>query len=229
MLAAMRATIAFVASLLLSAASVQAHAGTVALRDGAVVVEGRIDRDLVQRALPLLKEPAVTRLVITSGGGLVDAALDLAEAVHGRRLDVEVPSNCLSSCANYVVPAGWHKLLARPGVVGWHGTMAHVLHLQATGQEHWTEAEIADARRLARREQDFYRGIGVDGFVGWFAKLPPYGVDEFYTLAPADMARFGIRDVTVRDPEAPIANPLVVPVTVDWAGLEALRPAVQPD
>lgn len=227
MLAAMRASIALVASLLLVTAAMQAHAGTVSLRDDAVVVEGRIDRDLVQRALPLLRDPAVTRLVITSGGGLVDAALDLAEAVHERRLDVEVPSSCLSSCANYVVPAGRHKLLARPGVVGWHGTMAHVLYLQATGQEHWTEAQITDARRLARREQDFYGRIGVDGFVGWFAKLPPYGIDEFYTLAPADMARFGIRDVTVRDPDAPVANPLVALVTVDWNALPALRETVR--
>lgn len=224
----MRALLVVVASLALSVAATPARAGTVALDGEAVVVQGRIDRDLVQRALPLLQEPAVTRLVITSGGGLVDAALDLAEAVHARHLDVEVPSRCLSSCANYVFPAGRHKLLARPGAVGWHGTMAHVLYLQASGQEHWSEVEIEQARQLARREQAFYERIGVDGFVAWFAKLPPYGVDEFYTLSPADMARFGIRDVTVREPEAAIADPLVVPVSVDAAGLVALRRSVQP-
>lgn len=223
----MRALPALAISLLLSTAVV-AHAATVALRGDAVLVEGRIDRDLVQRALPLLQDPAVTRLVITSDGGLVDAALDLAEAVHARGLDVEVPASCLSSCANYVFPAGRRKLVARPGAVGWHGTMAHVLHLQATGQEHWSEAEIDEARQLARREQAFYDRIGVDGFAGWFAKLPPYAVDEFYTLAPADMARFGIGAVTVREPEAAVADPLVVPVRVDWAGLEALRRSVRP-
>jgi len=95
----------------------------------------------------------VTRLVITSGGGLVDAALDLAEAVHARHLDVEVPSTCLSSCANYVFPAGRRKLLARPGAVRWHGTMAHVLYLQVSGQDHWSDVEIGQARELARREQ----------------------------------------------------------------------------
>ena len=151
MLAFVRASIALVLSLLLFVAAVHAQAGTVALRGDAVVVEGRIDRDLVTKALPLLQDPEVTRLVITSGGGLVDAALDLAEAVHARRLDVEVPSRCMSSCANYVLPAGRRKLLARPGVVGWHGTMAHVLHLPATGQEHWSEAEMANARQLACR------------------------------------------------------------------------------
>src|SRR6478672_4458853 len=108
----------------------------------------------------------------------------------------------------------------RPGVMAWHGTMAHVLYLHATGQGTWSDAEIAEARQLAAREAAFYARIGVDGFVGWFAKLPPYAVDEFYCLAPDDMARFGISGVSVRDPAAPIANPLVQPVQVDWPGLE---------
>jgi hypothetical protein len=199
-------------------------AANVARVGDAVVFEGRIDADAARRAIALLQDPAVARLVITSGGGLVDAALELAEVVHARRLDVEVPVSCLSSCANYVVPAARRKLLARAGVLGWHGTMAHVLHLQGSRQGSWSDSEMQSARGLARREAAFYARIGVDGFVGWFAKLPPYAVDEFYTLSAADMARFGIREVTVRDPQAPIGNPLVQPVQVDWAALEALRP-----
>ena len=213
----------------LGAGSLQAQATTV-VRDGtAVVFTGRIDTDSATRAIALLQDPAVTRLVITSGGGLVAPALDLADAVHARGLDVEVPTACLSSCANYVLPAGRRKVLGRPGVVGWHGTMAHVLHLQATGQASWPDEELADARALAAREAAFYTRIGVDGFVGWFAKLPPYTVDEFYCLSPQDMARFGIHEVTVLAPEAPVANALVQPVQVDWDALEALRSEVRKD
>lgn len=198
--------------------------GTAVVRDGdAVVFTGRIDADAAARAIALLQDPAVSRLVITSGGGLVAPALDLADAVHARRIDVEVPKACLSSCANYVLPAGARKVLGRPGVVGWHGTMAHVLYLQATGQGSWSDEEMAEARALAAREVTFYARLGVDGFVGWFAKLPPYAIDEFYCLSPPDMARFGIHDVTVRDPEAAIANALVQPVEVDWDALESLR------
>lgn len=207
----------------------QPQAASVTRAGDAVVFDGRIDAASVAQALELLHDPAVTRLVITSGGGLVDPAIDLAQAVHARQLDVEVPTACLSSCANYVLPAGRRKLLGRPGAVAWHGNMAHVLHLVQTGQGSWSAPEVDDARRLARREAALYAALGVDGFVCWFAKLPPYAVDEFYALAPQDMARFGIRDVTVRDAAAPVANPLVQQVRVDWPALEALRPVVRPD
>lgn len=206
------------------AGALQAQPATVARDGSALVFTGRIDADAVVRAVRLLQDPQVTRLVITSGGGLVGPALDLAEAVHARGIEVEVPTACMSSCANYVFPAGRRKVLGRTGAVAWHGTMAHVLYLHATGQGTWSDADMAGARELARRESAFYARVGVDGFVGWFAKLPPYAVDEFYCLSPADMARFGIGDVTVRDPSAPIANALVTLVQVDWPALEALRP-----
>jgi hypothetical protein len=222
--------LACVTVLALVLGTAQAQPATTVHRAGtAVVFQGRIDAASVARARELLQDPEVTRLVITSGGGLVGPALDLAEAVHARGIDIEVPTTCMSSCANYVVPAARRKVLARPGVLAWHGTMAHVLHLYATGQGTWSDAEIDGARQLARREADFYARIGVDGFVGWFAKLPPYAVDEFYSLSPADMAHFGIRDVTVLEPQAPVANALVQQVQVDWAGLEALRPEAAPE
>jgi hypothetical protein len=106
--------------------------------------------------------------------------------------------------------------------------MAHVLYLQQVGQANWSEAVMADARRLARREQAFFRRIGVDGFVCWFAKIPPYAVQEFFTLAPADMARFGIAQVAEREPAARLPLPPdVTLVAVDWASLEATRPVVR--
>ena len=216
-------------ALSLFAGALHAQATRVVREGAAVVFTGRIDAASVALARDLLQQTGVTRLVITSGGGLVDPALDLAEAVHARELDVEVPTACMSSCANYVVPAARRKLLGRPGAVAWHGTMAHVMYLHATGQGTWTDAEIADARRLATREAAFYARIGVDGFVGWFAKLPPYAIDEFYALSPEDMARFGIGDVTLREPTAPITNPLVELVKVDWAALQSLRGSVRID
>jgi len=216
-----------ICALAVCALHAQPRATSIARAGDAVVFDGRIDAASAARAIELLQDGAVTRLVITSGGGQVDAAIDLALAVHARQLDVEVPTACLSSCANYVLPAARRKLLGRPGAVAWHGNMAHVLYLVQTGQGTWSGPEVEDARRLATREAALYASLGVDGFVCWFAKLPPYAVDEFYTLAPADMARFGIHDVTLRDPTAAVANPLVQAVQVDWPALEALRPTVR--
>lgn len=196
--------------------------------DDAIVFKGRIDSRSAAEFLALLKQPDLKRVVITSGGGNVAAAIDMALAIHERQLDVEVPAACLSSCANYIFPAGRSKTLGHPTAVGWHGNMQHVLYLQQNGQADPQTQPAAGALELALREVRFYRQVGVDGFVAWFGKVAPYNVDDFYALSVADMAGFGIGDVAVRDP-APAAagNPEVRVIAVDWQTLEANRPALR--
>lgn len=205
-------------------------AASVQVVDDAVVFKGRIDARSAAEFLRLLRDDAkIARLVIGSRGGSVKAALDMALAIHVRQLDVEVPLACLSSCANYVFPAGRRKILGWPGAVAWHGNMTHVLYLQQTGQGNWSDPLIEGARLLARREAQFYRDIGVDGFVCWFGKIAPYNVEDFYWLSVPDMERFGIRAVTVRDASRVSANRELSQVVVDWATLDAARPAVALD
>jgi hypothetical protein len=219
---------------LLAAFAGQGHAQSppalVEVADGAVIFNGQINANSAARFLRLLQDRTVTRLVITSRGGIVSAALDMADAIHERQLDVEVPSACHSSCANYIFPAGRRKLVGRPGAVAWHGNMAHILYLQQTAQASWDENLAEGARQLAGREAEFFRRIGVDGFVCWFAKIEPYKVEGSYYLSASDMERFGIRDVTVREAGPGESDPDGVrPVHVDWAGLEAARPSVRFD
>ncbi|MCG2594369.1 hypothetical protein LZ009_16445 [Ramlibacter sp. XY19] len=225
---ALRSLASLLPTLLLATACAAQPAAAVQREGDAIVFDGRIDLASAARFLQLLGAPGVTRIVITSPGGLVAPALDMAQAIHARGLAVEVPATCLSSCANYVFPAGRRKLLGRPDAVGWHGNMAHVLWLQQSGQASWSDAELAQARLLARREADFYRAIGVDGYVAWFGKLPPHAVDEFYYLAPEDLVRFGIGDVTVRAGAAS-GDPALRLLAVDWPVLQAQRPAVRLD
>lgn len=215
-------------ALLLPAAGAQAQA--TVRRDGdAVVFNGQIHARSVASFLQLVQDPAVTRLVITSQGGIVAAALDMADAIHARGLDLEVPGACFSSCANYIFPAARNKLVAHPGAVAWHGTMAHVLHLQQQGLQALDAAELEAARGLAAREANFYRRIGVDGFVGWFAKLPPVNAEDSFYLSVADMERFGIRNVTLRTATPVRADDAGMRlVAVDWASLEAARPTPRP-
>ncbi|MDQ6880921.1 MAG: hypothetical protein M3150_02385 [Pseudomonadota bacterium] len=218
---------------LITAANVhaQAPASPVVQAVGdSVIFNGRIDAGSAAQFLRLLQDLTLTRLVITSRGGDVAAALDMALAIHERHLDVEVPTVCLSSCANYIFPAAGRKTLGRPGAVAWHGNMHHVLYLQQTGQASWSASEMESARQLARREAEFYSRIGVDGFVCWFGKLPPYNFEDFYSLSVQDMERFGIREVTVREnlPGQP-QNVEVTDIRVDWTQLEAIRPAVRLD
>ena len=210
-----------------AAAWAQAAAAQVTRAGDAIVFEGRIDAASAQRFVQLLQDPAVTRLVITSRGGLVAPALDMAAAIAARQLDLEVPVACFSSCANYLFPAARHKRLGHPQAVAWHGNMAHVLYLQQTGQGRWNARQLADARQLARREALLYARLGVDGFACWFGKIAPYEVEDFYSLSPADLAGFGIRDVVVQPgATAPPAAPEVQAISVDWRTIEAIRPSV---
>ena len=193
----------------------------------AIVFRGRIDEASAAAFQQLLRDPAVKRLVITSPGGLVAFALDMAEAIHARGLDLEVPEACLSSCANYIFPAARHKRLGAATAIGWHGNMTHVLYLQQAGLRRWSEPELAAARSLARRETAFFARAGVDGFVCWFAKLPPHEAQEFYALVPQDMALFGIGKVTI-DPAAPLLPaPGVRLVVAERVALERARPVVR--
>jgi hypothetical protein len=204
-------------------------AATVEASGDAVVFKGRISADAVARFKALLQDSGITRLVITSAGGSVAAALDMADAVHDRQLDIEVPAACLSSCANYIFPAARRKVVGRLGAVAWHGNITHVLYLQQSGQANWSESEIRSARELARREAEFYRRIGVDGYVCWFAKIAPYNVDDFYYLSREDMQRFGIGEVKLRDERPAPDTQALRKVLVDWPSLEAGRPAVKLD
>lgn len=148
------------------------------------------------------------RLSITSGGGDVAAAIALGEWVHARTLDVEVPDYCLSSCANYVFPAGRNKLIHPGAVVAWHGNYRH---LQETGlwrddvmtrMQRYGEDEQAATRHVRAQveelvglERDFFARIGVDDRLCWIGKLPPYNVPDYYFLSTRDMARFGVVQV----------------------------------
>jgi hypothetical protein len=218
------------AAAILAALSIGAPAQTSATVERAadtITFTGRIDAASAARFLALLQEPGTSRIVITSQGGDVAAALDMAQAIHERGLDVEVPKICLSSCANYVFPAGRRKLLGRAWAVGWHGNMAHVLYLAQLGAGNWSAEAIKSARELALREAALYARLGVDGFVCWFGKIAPYDAPDFYYLSPEDMARFGIDSVTVQDTATPPPDGELRFLRVDWATLEAIRPPVR--
>lgn len=206
-------------------------AAQVQVADDAIVFRGRILRRSADEFLRVLQaHPEVKRLVITSGGGQVTSALEMGEAIHARRLDVEVPVACLSSCANYLFPAGRRKRLGHPLAVGWHGNMTHVLFMQLTGEADYSDELMQGARWLVRREAEFFPRIGVDGFACWFAKLAPYAVANYYTMSPADMARFGITGVEVLPGPAPApGDNTPVMVTVDFPRLEHTRPAMPLD
>jgi hypothetical protein len=202
-----------VRTLALLAAAFLATAASPGASEGVVRYSGEITEEKNRSLFASVADRPVHRLVITSGGGSVQAGVALGRWVFENGLDVEVADHCLSSCANYVFTAG-HRKRIRPGaVVAWHGSYTHLDRTDAWPDDiayrMRTYGEDADtARSNARRtvdrlvalERAFFREIGVDGFLCWVGKMPPHEAPDYYTLSVADMARFGVTGVVAPQP-----------------------------
>jgi hypothetical protein len=174
----------------------------------AVHYRGEISAENNRRLFAAIGHRTVTQLIIDSEGGEVEAGIGLGDWVFKRRIDVIVEGRCLSSCANYVFPAGRKKIVLKGAVVAWHGNYHH---LQATGL--WrddiaarmarTGEDAATSERhvrkqvqhLVRMERDYFRRIGIDQYLCWVGKMPPYSASNYYTMSAEDMGRYGVRNV----------------------------------
>ncbi|MGB5473448.1 MAG: hypothetical protein WBQ78_08215 [Gammaproteobacteria bacterium] len=187
-----------------------AHPATADIRLEAETVyyTGPIAAIQNQELFGLVSGRAVNRLMITSAGGEVEAGIALGLWIHESGIDVEVPEYCLSSCANYVFPAGKHKTIHPGAVVAWHGNYNHLVRtglwqddiagrMERLGEDDATARQHVrtQAERLAHLERDFFERIGVDEYLCWIGKQPPYKVTNYYFLSARDMARFGVTKV----------------------------------
>lgn len=142
----------------------------------------------------------VRTLRISSPGGEVGGAIDTALWVYRNGIDVVVDGGCFSSCANYVFPAGREKHIVDGGLVGWHGTIEHRVYMQAQGIAISDDPKVVDMfEKLAVKEREFYEELGLNGFISWFGKLPPYETKGIYFLSKEDMEYFGLTGLHVRD------------------------------
>ena len=197
------------AAVLLACLSLHVPAGAAA-GDATAVYRGAISAENNAGFFARVSALPVRLLLIDSEGGDVAAAIELADWVHARQLDIAVTGVCLSSCANYVFPAARQKEIRPGAIVAWHGNYHHLAHtgqwrddvvlrMQRDGEDRQTATRYVQSQvaRLVALERDFFDRIGVDEQVCWIGKQPPYNVADYYFLSAADMARFGISDVQV--------------------------------
>jgi hypothetical protein len=202
----MHFSVRFLLPILAFALIPQAQADTPSAN--AVHYRGEINAENNRRFFAGIGNRAIERLFIDSGGGEVEAGIELGDWVFRRRIDVVVEGRCLSSFANYVFPAGRRKIVREGAVVAWHGNYHH---LQATGL--WrddvaarmarTGEDAATAERRVRGqmlhlvalERGFFRRIGVDQHLCWVGKVPLYSAPNYYTMSAKDMKRYGVGNV----------------------------------
>ena len=176
------------------------------------------------------------RLVMTSGGGSVKAGIALGRWVREQGLTLVIEDYCLSSCANYVFTAALRKRIRPGAVVGWHGNYRHLLETglwreDAAGRMVREGEDRATALRRAREyaeelvalEKAFFEQIGVNEYLCWFGKLPPYGSPDYYTVSVMDMARFGVKNVYA-PPDYPDAAALGQVENLRYIRLEEMLP-----
>lgn len=173
---------------------------------------GEISAQHNRRFLDSVAGRRVTRLVVDSEGGEVAAGIALGLWVFEHRVDVEVSGVCLSSCANYVFPAGRRKFIRPGAVVAWHGNYRHLeetglwedevpLRMRRYGEdlESARRRVHAQVEQLVALEREFFDRIGVDEYLCWVGKMPPHEVPNYYFLSRADMARFGLTGLHTPD------------------------------
>lgn len=157
-----------------------------------------------------IKNRTIKKLRVNSSGGEVEAAIKLARWIYNNKVDIEVIEYCLSSCANYLFTAAFHKTILPGAIVAWHGNYHHLkqtglwrddikTRMKRTGEnrEQARANVLQQVNHLVKLEQAFFEEIGIDGKICWIGKIPPYNVINYYFLSVSDMHRFGVRNVTL--------------------------------
>lgn len=179
-----------------------------------IVYNGHITSDLNNEFFKLYLEHSklVTEIEITSKGGSIDLGIDLAEFVHKHKLDVLVSQICLSSCANYVFPAGKNKYLTKHAALAYHGG-AHDLNmnlLDAESQEAFDQSTPEEQKktiekmnefftRIKHREEAFFKSINVSNkltYIGQNKSLYQGPADGWY-LPLDQMKKLGVTNIKV--------------------------------
>jgi hypothetical protein len=155
-----------------------------------------------------IKNRMIKKLRVNSSGGDVEAAIKLARWIYNNKVDIEVIEYCLSSCANYLFTAAFHKTILPGAIVAWHGNYHHLkqtglwrddiqTRMKRTGESRVQARThvLQQVNHLVKLEQSFFKEIGVDEKVCWIGKIPPYNVKNYYFLSVSDMHRFGVRNV----------------------------------
>jgi hypothetical protein len=126
-------------------------------------ISGEIDAELARCVRETFAD-STRELVLDTGGGSVEAALDIVEILEGRGLTMRVEGQFNSSCANYFLPLARRIEFSPRAMVLLHGSIdpwtidrwrsrkSEFITLQARIGRSTEEAERAFAGMLARSE-----------------------------------------------------------------------------
>jgi hypothetical protein len=160
-------------------------------------------------------EKGIKQLLITSPGGTMLAGIKLGRWVMTNNAEVVVDKLCMSSCANYVFPAGSKKIIRPDSLVIWHGgaeqkdfrelrermsrvVRAKTLHESLSKDDerfyvdNAAQSKLWDTQTQAQRV--LFSDLGVDEYITRLGQEPvAYGVP--WTTTTDTMKLFGVGEV----------------------------------
>jgi len=156
-------------------------------------------------------------LNITSTGGDIQVGMELGEWLVEKKLHVKVEDYCMSSCANYIFPAGVNKYIGSKALVAFHGgahSESFISNDESTlapfpeDKRESVKKAMDEALRIHRdktgkRETEFYKKIGVSKSINTLGQLGKYSNHGthyngwYYSLE--DLEKFGVNNLIVID------------------------------
>lgn len=177
---------------LLSFSAMAEQEPSVWLENNVIHYAGELSHQLNERLFELYSanKDTVDSVSIESKGGEINTGLDLGNFIFENKLNIKVPSYCLSSCANYVFTAGHIKYVEEDTVIGFHGgatsTTFDTSQLDALPESERVKFEKqfnAYKTAILRRETEFFDKVGVQ------QTITTYGQQGHYlSLAKQDYA-----------------------------------------
>ncbi len=136
----------------------------------------------------------ISYFVVDSGGGEVEAALDVADTILKNKIAIIINGSCLSSCANYWFTSAYWKIVPDGSLVGWHGGPGGRLASTETDEKILSYLDNTKARSDA-----FFKKINVD--IKLISERPEWvgenGSNElrFWSYKQVDIEKFGVNNI----------------------------------
>ncbi|MCW7754222.1 hypothetical protein OOT00_09505 [Desulfobotulus sp. H1] len=200
-----------------------AETALIRLQGKTATFAGALTEENLKAFLRAVDGKNISKLIIASAGGEVNAGMTMGEWVFVNQVDVAVERMCMSSCANYIFTAGVQKTIHKDSIVGWHGNVHQTIKESDTSirtaiMETYEqlpkeqkdrmditliiEQEIRQAQEYftqsLEREKRFFTSIGVDEYLCRIGNQE-YGAEDFFLLSIQDMMRFGVTGVKAPD------------------------------
>lgn len=153
-------------------------------------------------------------VVLTSGGGEINAGMAMGEALVPRTTTVVAQRTCLSSCANYPFLAGDRRLIGPRALLGYHGGIfeepeAHWVALREEWSQTMNSRDLEASMKASRdyatnsiaRQDAFLTSVDVDArLFRWMQDFNELPDAERLVLCPVqDAVMYVISDILLAD------------------------------